>query len=103
MAASRMSSGSTDFFGTFLETVEKRHAPPEAKVRDVQTILLLALRTGEKLVSDLVSSQGPSISDVTDALERLAKYGLVAFDTTPDGSRIVRLTNDGVRAAEKAA
>lgn len=96
-------TGSTDYFGTFLETVQKRRSAAEHETRDVPTALLVALRGGTKPVSELVETNGPTITEVLQALDQLEKFGLVTFQTTADGSKTVRLTGDGARAAEKAS
>lgn len=90
---------SYDYFGTFLDTIEK--AKGNKAAFDVPTRVLVELRSGPHPISSLVEVSDGSVSKLFEALDRLEKLGLTATAETAEG-KVVQLTEQGKKAAAKA-
>ncbi len=91
----------TDYFSTFLNTVDK--PTPQASVSampvgqatelDINAILKeLDPRGGDLPLTDLVERTGANVGQVITAVTQLTGFGLVTYD-----AKGVRLTEQGIR------
>lgn len=84
-------SSSYNYFGTFLDTVEKKIGG----IDDVLNAILAAIDGGNTPVSSLLSIVNGSTTALAAALNQLERLGLIARD---ERTGLLELTRDGQEA-----